>query len=198
LIGEFESLKAIHSLLPGFVPEAIAQGSYASNPDVHFLLMGFLDLTGDVPDVDSLPAKLAEMHLKGVSSNGKFGFHLPSGLPYLQGDFEQPNTWTSSWETLFTTMYVRIFDWEQCMHGEDEEMRILFKSMVEKVIPRLLRPLETGGNQIRASLLHGDLWDGNTGTDAATEEPLIFDATSFYGHNECMLTRKLRICFCID
>ncbi|RDW57003.1 hypothetical protein BP6252_13921 [Coleophoma cylindrospora] len=184
LEGEFASLEAIHRLLPDFVPKPIAQGSYASDPDVHFLLMEFLDLRGDVPDVDSLPAKLAEMHLKGTSPNGKFGFHLHTGPAFLQGKYGQSITWSSSWEALFTSMYIPVFHWEQSMHGKDDEMQTLFKSMIEKVIPRLLRPLETGKNKIRPCLLHGDLWDGNTGTDASTESPLIFDPASFYGHNE--------------
>ena len=71
------------------------------------------------------------------------------------------------------------------MHGSDEEMRHLHTIIVEKVIPRLLRPLETGGNEIQPCLVHGDLWDGNTSTNARTNEPLIFDGSSIYAHNEC-------------
>ncbi len=29
-----------------------------------------------------------------------------------------------------------------------------------------------------------DCWDGNTATDMNTGEPFVFDACSFYGHNE--------------
>jgi fructosamine-3-kinase len=132
LNGKFESLKAIHNLWPGFVPKPIAQGSYISDPDIHFLLMGFLDITGNVPSVDHLPANLAEMHLKGVSPNGKFGFHMPTGLPFLQGELEQFNNWTSSWEALFTRVYIPIFHWEQALHGEDEEMQTLFKAWLRR------------------------------------------------------------------
>lgn len=184
LLGEFESLKAIHDLMPGFVPDPLACGSYASIPNVHFLLMDYRDLTGDVPGSRTIPAKLAEMHKKGISPNGKFGFHIPTGLPFLHREFEQANTWSLSWEQFFTDLYIPIFHWEQKMHGADDKMQMLFKGMVEKVIPRLLRPLETGGCHISPTLLHGDLHDGNTGTDEATKSPLIFDATSFYGHNE--------------
>ena len=61
----------------------------------------------------------------------------------------------------------------------------------DKVVPRLLRPLETGGRSIRPSLIHGDLWHGNAETDAETGEPVIFDAASFYAHNECKSAKTL-------
>ena len=64
-------------------------------------------------------------------------------------------------------------------------MQQLSERLISKVIPRLLRPLETGGRQIQPRLVHGDLWDGNTSTDIATDMPVIFDAASFYAHNEC-------------
>ena len=59
-------------------------------------------------------------------------------------------------------------------------------AMIDKVIPRLLRPMETGGRSIKPSLVHGDLWCGNVAVDSATGRPLIYDPASFYAHNECM------------
>jgi len=70
------------------------------------------------------------------------------------------------------------------MHGRSEEMQELFEAILKKVIPRLLRPLETGGREIQPRIVHGDLWDGNTSTNAVTDKPLIFDASSMYAHNE--------------
>ncbi|KAF7503601.1 hypothetical protein GJ744_003584 [Endocarpon pusillum] len=102
----------------------------------------------------------------------------------IKGALQQPNTWTSSWENFFTDMIQRCFHWEEDMHGIHEEMQALFPAVTEKVIPRLLRPLETGGREIQPRIVHGDLWDGNTSTDAATYKPIIFDASSMYAHNE--------------
>lgn len=65
----------------------------------------------------------------------------------------------------------------------------------EKVILRLLRPLETGGRSIRPTLIHGDLWHGNAETDAETGQPIIFDAASFYAHNECKTLRPPEVVF---
>lgn len=37
---------------------------------------------------------------------------------------------------------------------------------------------------LKPSLIHGDCWDGNTTMDMRTGECFVFDACSFYGHNE--------------
>lgn len=181
LRGEFASITAIHQATPDFVPTPVAVGTYASDPDVHFYLCSFVDMTDDVAEIETLPAKLAELHMKGISPNGKYGFLVPTN----QGALVQPNSWTDSWEKFFSEMLQRCFDWEQEMHGRHEEMQELFKSIIEKVIPRLLRPLETSGREIQPRIVHGDLWDGNTSTDATTDKPVIFDASSMYAHNEC-------------
>jgi protein-ribulosamine 3-kinase len=57
--------------------------------------------------------------------------------------------------------------------------------LFDKVIPRLLRPLESEGRSVKPSLVHGDFWYGNSGIDVDADEPLIFDACCFYAHNEC-------------
>lgn len=66
--------------------------------------------------------------------------------------------------------------------GEFEELK---KEVMDKVVPRLLRPLETGGRSITPCLVHGDLWDGNASVDVDTGRPIIFDGAPLYAHNEC-------------
>lgn len=61
----------------------------------------------------------------------------------------------------------------------------LLAVLLDKVIPRLLRPLQTGGRPIKPSLCHGDLWHGNVGVDVATDEPNLYDPCARYAHNEC-------------
>jgi protein-ribulosamine 3-kinase len=61
---------------------------------------------------------------------------------------------------------------------------IVCKLTLEKVVPRLLIPLQSEGRTLKPCLIHGDCWDGNTATDAITGEAFVFDACSFYGHNE--------------
>ncbi len=64
--------------------------------------------------------------------------------------------------------------------GPSEELEALCKPIFQKVIPRLLRPPETGGRQIEPCLVHGDLWYGNAFTDVDTGGPIVFDAAAFY------------------
>lgn len=69
--------------------------------------------------------------------------------------------------------------------GPDPEFDMLVPALFDKVIPRLLRPLESEGRSVKPSLVHGDLWYANSGIDVVTDESLVFDACSFYAHNEC-------------
>lgn len=58
------------------------------------------------------------------------------------------------------------------------------KLTLEKVVPRLLLPLQAEGRILKPCLIHGDCWDGNTAVDATTGEAFVFDVGCFYGHNE--------------
>jgi hypothetical protein len=69
--------------------------------------------------------------------------------------------------------------------GPWEEIDKLKAVILEKVIPRLLRPMETYGRSIKPALVHGDLWCGNAAVNLQTDSPLIYDPASFYAHNEC-------------
>lgn len=40
------------------------------------------------------------------------------------------------------------------------------------------------GFAVEPLLVHGDLWYAHAGIDVGSGESLIFDACSFYGHNE--------------
>ena len=77
-----------------------------------------------------------------------------------------------------------MFQLEKETQGPCPEFEELQKPFYERVIPRLLRPLETGGRTIEPALVHGDMWFGNVSTDMKTDEPLAFDACAFYAHNE--------------
>lgn len=67
----------------------------------------------------------------------------------------------------------------------DEEMRELRKGLMGRVIPRLLRSLETGGRVLVPRLVHRDLWAGNAAVDAGSGRAIIFDASPLFAHNEC-------------
>ena len=178
--GEFVSMKTLHNTLPYLTPTPYAWGTYVADPNVHFFLCDFVEMNDDLPDVNALAAGLAELHTKGLSPNGKYGFHVPT----LQGTIPQYTEWTDTWEEFFTKSIKLVMDNEERSQGSDPEVQHLCQETLSKVVPRLLRPLETGGRHIEPRLVHGDIWDGNVSTNSETDTPVIFDATCIYGHNE--------------
>lgn len=121
------------------------------------------------------------MHQKSISPNGKFGFHTTT----YAGNLPQYVKWEDSWETFFAKSMRHALDLEIERKGQSEELDVLCHVLFEKVIPRLLRPLESDGRKVKPSLVHGDLWHANSGVDSKTNQPLVFDACCFYAHNEC-------------
>lgn len=182
--GEFASMKALHSIMPDFVPRPIGCGSYASNPDIHFFLCDYINMQDGLPEIEHFVDKLAELHEKGIASNGKYGFELPT----YKGIIPQYTDWHDTWEEAYHHSMKWFVYAEEKSQGPDDEMTDLCNGLFEKVIPRLLRPLETGGRQIKPRLIHGDLWAGNCATAVATGKPLIFDAACLYAHRECWLS----------
>jgi fructosamine-3-kinase len=183
LYGEFHSMTAIHNAMPDIAPQPIGHGTYQEDRDTHFFLCGFHNMLAHthLPDSKLFPDALAQLHKRGISPNGKFGFHVTT----YQGRLPQNTSECDTWEESFSNGIEQFFKAEEEAQGFDEEMAVLKKGIMEKVIPRLLRPLETGGNTIKPCLVHGDLWDGNTSVDAETGKSLIFDACSSYAHHEC-------------
>ncbi|KAJ8132029.1 hypothetical protein O1611_g1596 [Lasiodiplodia mahajangana] len=180
VLGEYHSMKALWDIMPELVVRPYGYGAYEKMEDIHFFLCSFHELSEGTPSIDDFPALVAELHQRQTSPDGTFGF------PYetFGGRLAQLFPVTNSWEETFKSGVERIFDVEERSQGPDEDMAKLRKGIIEKVIPRLLRPLETGPNKIQPRLVHGDIWDGNCGTDVNTNAPVIFDASCLWAHNE--------------
>ncbi|KAE9369678.1 hypothetical protein N431DRAFT_380962 [Stipitochalara longipes BDJ] len=188
--GEFESMKAIHAVSPDFVSKPIAWGTYTTVPDTHFFLCEFRDMMEDMPEPHKFTARLADLHQNSKSPNGKFGFHVST----YGGNLPQMNEWEDSWERFFTKNMRLALDLEIRAKGHDPEFDVLVPVLFNKVIPRLLRPLESEGRSVKPSLVHGDLWYSNSGIDVDTNAPLVFDACCFYGHNEYEFGQWMPVC----
>ncbi len=178
--GEYESLKAIHAVSPDMVPEPYAWGQY-DDSDTYFLLTEFREIGKQPPDPVKFTQRLAEMHQKSVSPTGKFGFHMTTCHARLR---QVTDCWEDSWAVLYRKQLAHMIKLDEEKNGEWPEFKMICQLVLDKVIPRLLEPLQSDGRSIKPCLVHGDLWDENTATDAATGEPFIFDAGSFYAHNE--------------
>ncbi|KAJ6021443.1 hypothetical protein N7540_006947 [Penicillium herquei] len=183
--GEYQSMQTIYDVVPDFVPKPIACGTYDRAPNTHFFLCEFREMIergipGSTPDPHDFAALLSNLHEKSISSTGKFGFHVTTyagNLPQFIGSED-------SWETFFTKSMRQALDLEIAIKGPSEELADLSCVLFEKVIPRLLRPLESDGRVVKPSLVHGDLWYGNSGVETDSNRPLVFDACSFFAHNE--------------
>jgi protein-ribulosamine 3-kinase len=180
--GEFTSMSTMYAAKPDLVPRPIAWGTYASIPDVHFFLCDFHDMTDELPDLQSFPMKMAELHRNGTSPNGKYGFPVTT----YHGNTPLDHGWADTWEEYFTTRTKALLLLEQEAQGANDDIQALAGPFFAKVVPRLLRPLETGDRTIKPCLVHGDLWYGNATMDSETDLPIIFDAACFYAHNECV------------
>ncbi|XXG98088.1 hypothetical protein Hte_004407 [Hypoxylon texense] len=178
--SEYESMKAIHQVVPTFAPKPIAHGAYETEPATHFFLCEFREMSDSMPDVQMFATSLAELHQRSKSPTGKFGFHIST----YSGDLPQYTEWNDSWEAFFTENLRVALDHEIKAKGYDPEFDVLIPAVFGRVIPRLLRPLESEGRSIKPSLVHGDLWYANSGTDTNTSSPIIFDACCLYAHNE--------------
>lgn len=182
LKGEFEATSAIFAIAPDFCPKPIAWGSLHSELDAHFYVCKYYDFADGVPEPASFCEKLARLHSSHASPAGKFGFHCTT----YNGNLPQDNTWCDSWEKFFGNGLRHVMKVREERAGPNAELEAMVPALFEKVIPRLLRPLESGGRKLLPTLVHGDLWCGNAGIiDECTEEGIVFDPSSFWAHNEC-------------
>ena len=91
--GEMTSMTAIYDATPGFAPQPIGWGTYVSDPDIHFFLCEFRDMTVDeLPDIEPFCRGVAALHSNGKSSTKKFGFPVCT----FHGNLPQDNSWTDT------------------------------------------------------------------------------------------------------
>jgi fructosamine-3-kinase len=191
--AEYEGQKTISSVIPNHAVEPVAWGYYKGDQSKAWFLTHFRCLRDEKPLPSELLPIVRKLHLDSVSPTGKFGFHVTPfyGPPPMTVD------WTDNWEEFWTREFRSGLEYAQRMRGDDAELRDVSEEFIDKVVPRLLRPLQTGGRSIKPSLCHGDLWDGNIQLDQTTNKPTTFDPCPFYGHHEmdlqCMRSSRYSI-----
>jgi len=165
-------------------------------------LAPFLNLNQNkTPNPSDLIPVLKKLHRdpKSVSPNGMFGFHVDGLFLGPAPMVCNSANWTASWEEFYLREFGASLDYAQ-QHlptGHDAELAALGEEFMAKVIPRLLRPLQTGGRSIKPVLCHGDLWDGNVQVREDTGDAVLFDPCPYYGHGEmdlqCMRNRRYQL-----
>lgn len=182
LRGEFEATHLMHQLAPNFCPKPITWGTLKAPPNSHFYLCTFHEMSAGMPEPLEFCRQLAHLHSTHASPDGKFGFHVTT----YNGNLPQDNTWVDTWEECFTNGIRHVFSVYRDRAGSSPELENLLPDFYGKVIPRLLRPLESNGRKVLPSLVHGDLWCGNAAiVDQNTGEGIVYDPASFWAHNEC-------------
>ncbi|KAL9003318.1 MAG: hypothetical protein Q9188_003794 [Gyalolechia gomerana] len=180
--GEYHSATAIEAVVPELVPKPAGWGLYNDGESqVHFYLADFHDMDLTVaPEPQYLISQIAELHQKGTSPNGMFGFPVPTVL----GKFERTVTWEQSWAKSFARQLEDVIRYDNETNGPWPEYDAACRQLIDVVIPRLLGALQSGGREIKPALIHGDLWEKNVGIDKETGKPIVFDPGSTYAHNE--------------
>ncbi|MCJ1395997.1 hypothetical protein MMC18_008883 [Xylographa bjoerkii] len=181
LAGEFAVMSELYKTIPSLVPRPQGHGRlYLESPPTYFFICEFVNISDRLPDPVRLGARLAELHTTSVSPTGKFGFYVPT----YDGKLPQITDWDSSWASFFGKLLTGILRLDAEVNGPWKELEDVAERVVQEVIPRLLGVLECDGRSVKPCLIHGDLWEGNIGTDLDTGEIYIFDACSYYAHNE--------------
>ncbi|MBE3046449.1 fructosamine kinase family protein [Candidatus Bathyarchaeota archaeon] len=181
--GEFKSTNHLHAVLSSNVPRAVGYGTCAVDPERAFFIAEFRSMRDELPSADQLVGLVTKIH-QVVSPSGKFGY------PYttFTGKHAVENAWSDTWEEFFARVMRDTMQTELGVHGPDPELEELSEKILARVIPRLIRPMETEGRSIKPVLVHGDLWHGNVSVDNETGEPVLYDPCCFYGHYECKCT----------
>ena len=148
------------------IPEVIA---YKNIKNIEILLTEWIDM--DNFDQKKLGKGLGEMHLKSSESNPKmFG----SPVEGFIGTTDQKKGWEENWIDCFLNL--RIMPQFLILNSTIIDREIINK-IEEKIKSELLnhKPIN--------SLVHGDLWSGNAGTEKSGKG-VIFDPASWWADNE--------------
>lgn len=170
--GEAKGLNSMFKTQSIRVPEVYHYGSLdAINGS--YIVMEELDMV-PVYNQEWLGKQLAEMHLAEPihpeAKDGKFGFEIDNTI----GSTAQPNGWMDDWVSFFRERRLR----HQLLLTGDSNL--IDKG--SRLCLRLQDLFLDVKDEIRPSLLHGDLWSGNiSGQDG---DPVIFDPACYYGHHE--------------
>ncbi|KAH6848432.1 Fructosamine kinase-domain-containing protein [Chaetomium sp. MPI-CAGE-AT-0009] len=183
--GEYESSKIIYNTMPDFIPKPIGYGKYhAQGPATYFYLSQFVDMDVTAPpEPAEFTRRLAQLHKLSKSPTGKFGFAVQT----CDGDRAHVVDWQESWAVFYRNLFLGVCDLDLKRNGPWPEYERAISQVAWKVIPRLLEPLQAKGRTLKPCIIHGNLWEGNMGISMETGDTLLFDAGSYFTHNEMEL-----------
>lgn len=163
--AEAYSLSQLKELSSIACPDVTAIGI---SLDKSFLVLDYIAFSKAKPVLwYQLGQQLAQMHRE--ATHGQFGWQHDNFI----GNTIQPNHWSSNWSTFFSEQRIA---WQLQLLSEKS---ILFGSIdyIAQICHDALLH-----HYVTPSLVHGDLWQGNTGF--TFEQGLIFDPACYYGDRE--------------
>jgi len=166
--AEADGLQAMAETNSVRVPRPTCHGSDGTQA---WLVMEYIPSGAASPgSAAALGRQLAAMHR---STRPQFGWHRDNTIGSTpQHNAERPD-WVSFWRDRRLGFQLRL--------AADNGHRGALQRDGERLLGRVDQLLS--GHQPVPSLLHGDLWSGNAGTDA-DGRPLIFDPACYYGDRE--------------
>lgn len=161
--AEAEGLEELRATGAIRVPRPICHGMAAGQS---FLVIEFIQMSSRGDDA-VCGRQLADLHRHTAE---RFGWHRDNFL----GATPQSNTWSTDWVSFFRDQRLR----PQIEQARRNGGRF---SSAETILARI-ESLFRGYNPV-PSLLHGDLWGGNSAFDDKGN-PVIFDPAVYYGDRE--------------
>ncbi|CAJ2506599.1 Uu.00g077850.m01.CDS01 [Anthostomella pinea] len=186
--GEYEAMSAVWKTMSSIAPKPRGFGPCDGQKSTYFFVCDYLNLTHELPDPVDLRKKLSEFHLSSESPTGQFGFYCTT----FDGKNPLNTTWDLSWTSYFRRLMEDIYKIEKAANGCWKEFDDVIQITLDRLIPRLLDALVADGRTIKPTLIHGDLWESNIGTDEQTDEIFIYDACAYYAHHEKEVDEKYR------
>ncbi|KAI9603908.1 hypothetical protein KEM48_003884 [Puccinia striiformis f. sp. tritici PST-130] len=178
VVGETESLRALSTAAPNFVPKPLGIFDYEGKT---VMISEYFDLSHMSAKLErSLARRLASMHdpdnPTSKAPNEMYGFDVSTHC----GETEQDNTWEKNWMVFFRDRRIKSL----LTRIGDEQITKLGNTLCDLVIPFLLSEFYPAPVPV---IIHGDLWAGNISVNQQNGEPVLFDPSSYYGHNEVEL-----------
>jgi len=164
-LAGLQELAATHTLR---VPRPILAGS----TDEHaFLVLEYLDWGAGSPSASRLLGQqLAQLHRQ---PQAYFGWHRDNTI----GSTPQPNAGHTSWADFWREQRLGFQLQLAKINGHNGRLQTLGEQLCGNLDAFF------SGYRLIPSLLHGDLWGGNTAVDPQGQ-PVIFDPACYYGDRE--------------
>ena len=136
--------------------------------DKSFLVLDYIEFNKAKPVLwYQLGQQLAQMHYE--TQHGQFGWQHDNFI----GNTIQPNHWSSNWTTFFANQRIA---WQLQLLSERSIILGDIDHISQVCHDALLH------HQVKPCLVHGDLWQGNTGF--THDKAMIFDPACYYGDRE--------------